>query len=625
VFSLKSFLPDRFLAVSLAAIFSCSAANATEVALTGDAHVNLLRSTTNFGTLANLYVGNGSTSLLQFDLSTLPSGLTAGQVSRATLTVFVNRVNTGGTVSLSPVTSAWSEAAVTYATIPSFGASINNFTATTAGQYVTLDVTSLVQSWVTAPATNLGIALGSTAANVLLDSKENDETGHAAKLDITITSSGATGATGATGAAGVQGIQGFQGLQGATGAQGLQGIQGTTGSVGATGTTGSIGLTGTTGATGLVGATGIQGTTGATGIAGVTGATGAIGATGIQGNTGATGTTGAIGTTGSTGATGLTGATGAIGATGVTGNVGATGSTGATGVAGATGIQGSTGATGAIGITGAVGATGTFSSAGTWSSGTSYSPGQVVFCSACSANGSSYIANVSNLAMDPPTNLTGGTPVWNLVAQDGAAGATGAMGTPGINGTNGATGATGTGTVTSVTVGTVTNSGSTGTLTVTNSTTTPTFAINFPASSGGGGAVFTTQMSLVNGMTGEAVNTFYFFDPIVSNPTAAANHTAIASSTQANFFPAPASCTLNALNVGVNNYNTTGSDATTVTIYKNGSATTMSCTVNTNGSGSSCSDTTHTQTIAGGDQITVAWKETDMTPFNKTSIALLCQ
>src|SRR6202051_3003520 len=118
------------------------------------ANVNLMRSTTNFGTLVNRYVGNGITALLQFDLSTLPAGVTASQVSRATLTVSVNRVNTGGTVSLSPVTSAWSEPAVTYATIPSIGASVNNFTAAAAGQYVTLDVTSLVQGGVTTPATN---------------------------------------------------------------------------------------------------------------------------------------------------------------------------------------------------------------------------------------------------------------------------------------------------------------------------------------------------------------------------------------------------------------------------------------------------------------------------------------
>jgi hypothetical protein len=56
----------RLLAVSVAAIFICSAAHAADVALIGDANVSTLRSMTNFGTLANLYVGNGNTALLQF-------------------------------------------------------------------------------------------------------------------------------------------------------------------------------------------------------------------------------------------------------------------------------------------------------------------------------------------------------------------------------------------------------------------------------------------------------------------------------------------------------------------------------------------------------------------------------
>jgi hypothetical protein len=528
----KSRIASRFFAVSLAAIFSCSVAHATEVALTGDAHVNLLRSTTNFGTLANLYVGNGFTSLLQFDLSTLPSGLTAGQISRATLTVFVNRVNSGGAVSLSPVTSAWNESAVTYATIPSIGTAINTFTASTAGQYVTLDVTSLVQSWVTAPATNLGVALTSTAANVLLDSKENDETGHAAKLDITITSSGATGATGATGAAGIQGVQGLQGLLGATGAQGIQGITGSVGAIGATGAnglvgatgatgavgatgiagaTGVIGFTGSTGATGVAGATGTTGATGSAGMTGVAGATGATGVTGATGATGLTGTTGVTGATGVAGATGTTGATGPIGSTGATGQIGATGVTGATGIAGATGttgstgstgstgatgLSGTTGATGALGATGATGvvgatgstgttgdvgstgstgttgATGTIGSVTAWVSGSSYPVGQVVVCSTdCATNGSTYIAVSTNSTMDPSTHPL----VWTQIAAAGAAGATGATGTPGVNGTNGATG-----TVTSIVAGTLTTGGTTGTLTIGGSAAIPTINVNFP-------------------------------------------------------------------------------------------------------------------------------------------------
>jgi hypothetical protein len=67
----------RLLPVFLAGMFFYPSAHATDVALTGDAHVGLTRSTTNFGTLSNLYVGNGNTALLQFDLSTLPAGLTS--------------------------------------------------------------------------------------------------------------------------------------------------------------------------------------------------------------------------------------------------------------------------------------------------------------------------------------------------------------------------------------------------------------------------------------------------------------------------------------------------------------------------------------------------------------------
>jgi hypothetical protein len=124
----------RLLALCLAAIVTLPSAHATDVALTGDAHVSSGRTTTNFGTLSNLYVGNGNTALLQFDLSTLPAGVTASQIARATLTLFVNRVNTGGAVSLSPVTSPWSESAVTFATLPATGAAVNSFTATSAGR-----------------------------------------------------------------------------------------------------------------------------------------------------------------------------------------------------------------------------------------------------------------------------------------------------------------------------------------------------------------------------------------------------------------------------------------------------------------------------------------------------------
>jgi hypothetical protein len=167
---LKRWSIGPLFVLCIATMLTCSTAHATDVALTGDAHVSLTRPTTNFGSLANLYVGNGNTALLQFDLGGLPSAVTSSQVARATLTVFVNRVNAAGTVSLSPGTSTWNEPSVTYATIPSIAStSVASFPvvmpaqypatppAATAGQYVMLDVTSVVQNWLASPGTNFGL------------------------------------------------------------------------------------------------------------------------------------------------------------------------------------------------------------------------------------------------------------------------------------------------------------------------------------------------------------------------------------------------------------------------------------------------------------------------------------
>jgi hypothetical protein len=140
---LKHCSTARLVAILIAAFLLSSAANATVVPLLGDTFVSSTRPTTNFGTLSNLYVGNGNTALLQFDLSGLPGGVTSSQITKATLTIFVNRVNSGGLVSLAPVNSAWTESGVTNAAIPSIGSTTASFTAANAGTYVTLDVTPL--------------------------------------------------------------------------------------------------------------------------------------------------------------------------------------------------------------------------------------------------------------------------------------------------------------------------------------------------------------------------------------------------------------------------------------------------------------------------------------------------
>ena len=259
----------------------------------------------NFGNTATLSVGGAGSAraLVQFDLTALPGGTTASNVSKATLTLFVNKVNEAGTIGISAANGAWTEAGVNGNNSPTAGATLaSGVSVSTSGIYLSVDATAAVQSWLNG-TTNSGflISPGDGMVNIALDSKENVTTSHPAVLSITLASAGATGATGSTG------------------------VTGATGTTGPTGATGTAGVTGSTGATGVTGATG---PTGATGTAGVTGSTGVTGVTGATGSNGTNGATGATGTTGATGATGFNGTNGATGATGHTGPTGSTGPTG---------------------------------------------------------------------------------------------------------------------------------------------------------------------------------------------------------------------------------------------------------------------------------------------------------
>ncbi len=82
---------------------------------------------------------------------------------------------------------------------------------------------------------------------------------------------------------------------------------------------------------------------------------------------------------------------------------------------------------------------------------------------------------------------------------------------------------------------------------------------------------------------------------------------------------------MSALNVGINNYNTASADTTKITVYKNQVATAMTCSGTTNGNSLGCRDTTHVFSVAAGDNISIAFVETNATPFNKVTISLVCQ
>ncbi len=402
----------KWMAAAMLTVLSASAAHATDGTVVGDAYVNSAHPATNYGGLSNLYVNSTGTALIQFDLSSLPAGTTASQIGAASLKLYVNRINASGLVSIQPVNGAWSESTVTYSSMPTLGSAVASFTPATAQQFIVIDITSLVQGWVTTPSSNYGIALTTNSGDIVLDSKENDETSHVAHLDITVTSQGPAGATGATGATGADGAQGPAGPTGATGS------------------------------------------TGGTGPAGPTGATGATGPAGPKGDTGATG---------------------------AQGNMGNPGTTGSTGPAG-------------------------------------------------------------------------------------------------------------------------------------------------PAGQGIGLNAFYTLLVLVNeGPPSELDNTTYFFTPIGYITGTFDTQTSISGGTADNFMTAPSSCTMKALNISVDNYDAPASDTTTITVYLNGSATSMQASVTTDGNNASSSDTTHTFAVAAGNLISIGFKESNVNPYQKITVGLICQ
>lgn len=98
-------------------------------------------------------------SLLQFDLSSLPSG----DVTQALLRLYMESGGggypTGNPVGVHEITSTWSEGSVTYSSQPTHEPVAEDvITATSAGWYE-WDITSLVAAWKSGSKTNRGVLL----------------------------------------------------------------------------------------------------------------------------------------------------------------------------------------------------------------------------------------------------------------------------------------------------------------------------------------------------------------------------------------------------------------------------------------------------------------------------------
>ena len=378
---------------------------AVEATLVADAHVSRARPDANSGTISNLNVGAGYTSLLQFDLSPLPTGTTASQITKAVLRLYCNRADTPGQVSLQAVNAGWGEYSVTFNTLPAFANAAQTAQVSGPGVYVTYDVTALVQGWVASPATNNGMALTATAAVVQFDSKENDLTAHPAALDIVLASSSTAGPTGPTGPAGPQGAVGLPG------ATGPAGPQGSTGPAGPQGPTGGLSYQGSYGAGNNYSAGAVvtyQGSSYVSLVAANHGNTPPL----------STGQWGLLAQAqpGATGPAGPSGVPGTAGIQGITGPAGPQGPGGAAGIAGPRGLPG-------------------LVYQGTYSATTNYASGDVVVW-----GGASY---VSLLNANHGSTPDGSPAAWGPLTQQGPSGPQGLQGVVGAAGPQGPPGSVG--------------------------------------------------------------------------------------------------------------------------------------------------------------------------------------
>lgn len=191
-------------AFALSTLISCPLFGGVGI-LKGDTYVSTGNPGTNFGSATLMNIGAGNSGLLQFDFSPAVSKLLTGVtpttvspiIGKATLTIFVNKAPSAGTLSAAPLLGAWSEAVVTSATLPSVGSVVAAAPVVAGGAFVTLDVTPMVQGWLssnndpTSPnfvgGGNFGIYLTSPDGGVfILDTKEGTTTSHAATLDIDV-------------------------------------------------------------------------------------------------------------------------------------------------------------------------------------------------------------------------------------------------------------------------------------------------------------------------------------------------------------------------------------------------------------------------------------------------------
>ena len=199
----------RFVITSVVSLFLVTTICFAQAPVIDDTYVVQSSPNSNFGTSAALAVQSPRAyTFIRLDVSRLPGGITASQVTHATIRLFVTAVTAPGSFDVCEVTGNWNESTLTYnnggqSLISSSGPCIPNagsITTASKNEYIEVDVTQFVKDWLNG-ATNYGIVLKPTGSlSVTFESKDSTATSHDAELDAGVT--GPTGAIGPTGPTG---------------------------------------------------------------------------------------------------------------------------------------------------------------------------------------------------------------------------------------------------------------------------------------------------------------------------------------------------------------------------------------------------------------------------------------
>jgi len=219
-----------------------SSAYADTVHVTDDAYTSANMSTVNNGSDKWVELkdepGRDRIGFAKFDIfSTLPNDVVGDDIIKATLRIWIEKVDNPGAISIMQVDDDWDEHSITANFSPGhtlvLAAPFINLVD--QNHFITADITNLVKDWVDGIAGNYGIALVATGgAKVQIGAKET-YLQHEMQIEIALGETGLQGPQGEKGDIGATGLTGPVGPQGADGPTGLQGEQGEQGEQGPNG------------------------------------------------------------------------------------------------------------------------------------------------------------------------------------------------------------------------------------------------------------------------------------------------------------------------------------------------------------------------------------------------------